>query len=393
MDAAALARSLIASDRFARLGRRERLRAKHSLEQAIACPGDLAAIHVATALLQANEAFAAVALLEQVPPKTPGLAEALAGAYRRDARYEDAIRAARLAPPGRAVLYEKAMAHSALGHAEEALAIFEQVLAQDSGHAASWFGSHAPALHLNGINDCLRRIERACGCDGANGKYWAFAYAYRRLLGMTTDRNRVDEDSRRRPLADSVDALMPHLAADPAIMGLSAPLLRWAISQATEPGLVLEFGVRRGTSITIIAEAARQEVHGFDSFEGLPEGWGNEQAGVLTTGRQLPPVPPNVTLHAGWFDDTLAPFLDAHPGPVRLLNIDSDIYSSARTVLCGLADRMRPGTILVFDEFIGNRTWADDEYRAFHEFIAATGFGFEYLAIGPATKQVVVRLR
>ncbi|HSV29138.1 MAG TPA: hypothetical protein VLL76_06250, partial [Candidatus Omnitrophota bacterium] len=79
--------------------------------------------------------------------------------------------------------------------------------------------------------------------------------------------------------------------------------------------------------------------------------------------------------------------------PVRLVNVDSDIYSSARFVLFALAERMRPGTILVFDEFIGNRSWADDEFRAFHEFIAATGFGFEYLAASPATKQVVVRLK
>jgi hypothetical protein len=154
--------------------------------------------------------------------------------------------------------------------------------------------------------------------------------------------------------------------------------------------MVLEFGVRRGTSITVLAGVAGQEVHGFDSFEGLPQSWQNEPAGVLTTGAALPPVPANVRLHAGWFEDTLDPFLAAHPGPVRLVNVDSDIYASARFVLDRLRDRIRPGSVLVFDEFIGNRTWADDEFKAFGEFVAETGVGWRVLALAPFTKQVVI---
>jgi hypothetical protein len=111
---------------------------------------------------------------------------------------------------------------------------------------------------------------------------------------------------------------------------------------------------------------------------------------VLTTGAVLPPVPGNAVLHAGWFEDTLDPFLAAHPGPVRLVNVDSDIYASARFVLTRLAPRIRPGTVVVFDEFIGNRTWAEDEYRAFAEYAAGNGVGWRVLAVAPVTKQVAV---
>jgi predicted O-methyltransferase YrrM len=78
---------------------------------------------------------------------------------------------------------------------------------------------------------------------------------------------------------------------------------------------------------------------------------------------------------------------------VRFANIVCDIYSSASTVLTLLADRLRPGTILVFDEFIGNRTWRDHEYKAFQEYVAQSGTGFEYIAASPFTRQVAVRLK
>src|SRR3954464_11267342 len=160
------------------------------------------------------------------------------------------------------------------------------------------------------------------------------------------------------------------------------------IAQAGITGLVLEFGVRRGTSITHIAEAAGQPVHGFDSFEGLPEKWGSQPQGSFTTELELPPVPGNATLRAGWFEDTLPTFLGEHPGSVRFVNIDCDIYSSTRTVLSALAGRLRPGSILVFDEFIGNQTWREHEYKAFQEFVHGTGVRYEYFAACPFTRQV-----
>lgn len=376
--------------RLQRLSRRERKRAQTHLDQA--ADGDACApFHLGAALLQANEALPATRLLEQAVElgcDHPDLPDALVSAYRRDARYAEALRAADHYAPTRQILYEKAVALAALGKAEAALAAFDRVLAEHPDHAASWLGSHAPALHLWGMEEARRRLARALACPGGNGKYAAYAYAYDRLCGLSP----CVVDPRHRALADGVDSLMHHLAADVRIMAMSAPMLRHALSVASTNGLVLEFGVRRGTSLTVLAEAADQDVHGFDSFEGLPVDWGSEPAGVLSTGAELPLVPANAHLHAGWFADTLPGFLDRHPGPVRLVNVDSDVYESARFVLECLTDRIRPGTVLVFDELIGNRSWAEDEYRAFSEFTAATGARFEIAAISPFTKQVVVRI-
>lgn len=351
------------------------------------------------AALKRNDAFAAVAAFQAVAaadPQFPAVWDALASAYRRDARYQDCLALAARVPSTRQVRFEQGHSLLALGQAAQALACFDAIVEKDSDHGASWFASHAPALELGGMDAARQRLDRAVACSAANGKYGAFVAAYALLTQAAGAENlacaHLADHPARRALVDGVMALLPYCPTPPCLFGLSASLLRHALTQAKGVGLVLEFGVRRGTSITVLGEAAGQDVHGFDSFEGLPESWGSAPAGVLTTGALLPTVPPNVTLHAGWFEDTLPDFLAGHAGPVRLVNVDSDIYASARTVLTALAPRLRPGSVLVFDEFIGNRSWAEDEFKAFAEYVAATGVRWHVLAAAPVTKQVAVMI-
>ncbi len=383
-------------DRLAALAAGDRFDAVLRAAADLPDDGAAGAFRRGAAALKKNDAFAAVTAFEaarDLDPTFPALAEALASAYRRDARYGDAL-AVTDGAESRQCRYERALSLLALGEGAKALAVLDAILALDPDHAASWFASHAPALESHGLDDALRRLDRATRCAGANGKYWGFLGAYGLLSGDACAdaliRTQVAPHPARRALVDGVRALLPHCPQPPRLFGLSASLLRHAVQQAAGQGMVLEFGVRRGTSITVLAHAAGQPVHGFDSFEGLPEAWQNEHAGVMTTGTALPEVPANVTLHAGWFEDTLDPFLAAHAGPVRLVNIDSDIYASARFVLGRLAPRIRPGTVIVFDEFIGNRTWAEDEFKAFAEYVAETGVRWRVLALAPFTKQVAV---
>lgn len=167
-------------------------------------------------------------------------------------------------------------------------------------------------------------------------------------------------------------------------------ILSLAMNAATLDGLVLEFGVRHGQSIRHIAANIQDPVHGFDSFTGLPAAWGGEPAGVYSTDGELPDVPTNVTLHQGLFEDTLGPFMEEHAGPVRFCNIDCDLYGSTVTVLDALAPRIQSGTVLVFDEYLINPSWRDDEYKAFQEAAEAHGWAYRYLAFGLVTKQAAV---
>jgi tetratricopeptide (TPR) repeat protein len=178
----------------------------------------------------------------------------------------------------------------------------------------------------------------------------------------------------------------------PVITGSNLATFKRAVAQANIKGLVLEFGVRHGNSIRQLVQLVGQEVHGFDSFQGLPEDWHAESRGSYSTKGVIPKVPPLVKLHAGWFDETLPAFITKHEGPVRLINIDCDIYSSTKTVLDTLADRIVPGTVIVFDEYIGNEHWREDEYKAFQEAVAAYGWAYEYLAVSFFTKQVVIKI-
>ncbi len=178
----------------------------------------------------------------------------------------------------------------------------------------------------------------------------------------------------------------------PPIVGSMMQTFKLALDAAPKQGLVLEFGVRFGNTIRQIAGLARQPVHGFDSFEGLPEVWHHEPKGSYTTKGEIPKVPPNVQLHVGWFEDTLPVFLEKRGDAVRFINIDCDIYSSTKTVLELLAPRMVVGSVLVFDEYIGNEHWRDDEFKAFQEAVARYGWAYEYLCFSVFTKQVAVRI-
>ena len=108
-------------------------------------------------------------------------------------------------------------------------------------------------------------------------------------------------------------------------------LLEFALQQCSGPGLYLEFGVHQGVSLNFLSSKLPegQIIHGFDSFEGLPDKWlFGRGLGHFSTGGKLPEVGPNVRLHKGWFSDTLPPFLANESDPISFIHIDCDLYVS-----------------------------------------------------------------
>jgi hypothetical protein len=77
---------------------------------------------------------------------------------------------------------------------------------------------------------------------------------------------------------------------------------------------------------------------------------------------------------------------------VALINIDCDIYSSTKTVLDLLSPRIKKGTIIIFDEYIGNLHWEEDEHKAFMESVSKYQWKYEYLFYSAYTKQVVLKI-
>lgn len=138
---------------------------------------------------------------------------------------------------------------------------------------------------------------------------------------------------------------------------------------------ILEFGTSDGYSFVKLLYATRYlrledrvMVHTFDSFQGLPEtadvrdrdfatgvDWapgqfrGNYEAlSEYCAGRYS-----NYQIHRGYFEDSIdAPFLASlHDHPPILIWVDCDYYSSSKTILERLIDRIPNGAVVYFDEY------------------------------------------
>ncbi|MDD2467290.1 MAG: class I SAM-dependent methyltransferase [Desulfobulbus sp.] len=164
-----------------------------------------------------------------------------------------------------------------------------------------------------------------------------------------------------------------------------------ATKQCNIDGLHLEFGVANGHTIRIISSAIKEKIYGFDCFDGLPEDWrsGFEKGQFA---QPIPSVPENAELVIGLFNETLPDFIQRHKEPVAFLHIDCDLYSSTKTIFDHLGDRIIPGTIIVFDEYLNYPGWQLHEYKAFQEFAKERKLEYSYLSIVPMHQQACVRI-
>jgi hypothetical protein len=159
----------------------------------------------------------------------------------------------------------------------------------------------------------------------------------------------------------------------------------------------LEFGVYKGRSMRdwlTINKSESSRFFGFDSFVGLPTNWsklsGIKQKGYFTTSGEIPyelTSDKRVRFVKGTFQDTLDFFLKQVDLKGQLvINLDADLYTSTLYVLATLDKHIRPGAIIIFDEFTSG-----DECRALvdysgsflreYEIIAVAGISFQKVAI------------
>lgn len=137
-----------------------------------------------------------------------------------------------------------------------------------------------------------------------------------------------------------------------------------------EDSIILEFGVASGQTLRVLADSASPTiVHGFDSFQGLPEDWRhNYKKGGFSTHGKLPQIS-NAKFHVGLFNDTLPDFKkEIGDSNITLLHVDCDLYSSTKTIFDELVNNIRD-TIVIFDELIIYETFENHEIKAFWEFL------------------------
>lgn len=181
-----------------------------------------------------------------------------------------------------------------------------------------------------------------------------------------------------------------------------AEVLRYASDQVSIDGAILEMGVCTGKTINFIAGLNPQkQIHGFDSFEGLPEDWVRKDATykkgtfALKNPNRLPSILNNVEIYPGWFKDTLPKFKEKilKKTPIALLHIDCDLYSSTKDTFDNLKDNIVEGTIIAFDELYNYPGYEMHEFKALQEFLSEENLKAEYLAFNENHEQVVLRIR
>jgi O-methyltransferase len=152
-----------------------------------------------------------------------------------------------------------------------------------------------------------------------------------------------------------------------------------------------EFGVASGVSFKWWLEKNQDPASrffGFDTFEGLPEKWGPFAKGAMAHSLEsLQITDSRATFYKGLFQQTLIPFLEAYQSNRRkVIHIDSDLFSAALFTMTQLYRFLKPGDILLFDEFAVPR----HEFLAFKIFTES--FYINYEVIGAANNYLFVAI-
>ena len=123
-----------------------------------------------------------------------------------------------------------------------------------------------------------------------------------------------------------------------------------------------EFGVWNGVSFKYLINIFGRGF-GFDTFTGIPEKWHDNPAGTYSSFGSIPQISGGEFI-VGKFEDTLPKFFSKKRSVASLINFDADLYSSTICALNNAKDIIDADTILVFDEFLMNDRWEEDEYKA-----------------------------
>jgi hypothetical protein len=242
----------------------------------------------------------------------------------------------------------------------------------------------------NLLNQCANSFS---GIPKQADYYKAVKIALEIFHGEISTETECHINNLRFSIIDSAAYLYAQTQGKIPLSGASQQTFEMIKDKVMNNGAIAEFGVRNGHTINLLATLfPDHDLYGFDSFKGIPETWNDEPAGSYSAGGRLPKVASNVQLIDGWFDKTLPVFTKQNTEILALLNIDCDLYSSTKTIFDCLGDRIVAGSIIIFDEYISNPSWREDEFKAFQEWVENNGVKYEYLVASFYTKQVAVKI-
>jgi hypothetical protein len=157
------------------------------------------------------------------------------------------------------------------------------------------------------------------------------------------------------------------------------------------PGAIVDCGVFKGTSLVRFAgfrdltgHSSSHKIIGFDTFDNFPEtefaedkkyrdrfisnaGGSSISIEQLETVLENKGIHENIELIAGDINETVPKYVEDHPNlKIALLNLDTDIYEPAVTILEYLYPKLVRGGVLLLDDYgeFPGETKAVDDYFA-----------------------------
>ena len=275
-----------------------------------------------------------------------------------------------------------------LGEHQKAKECYEKAIEINPNHVDTYWNSHGLSTDIDGALLILKKLYKI---DSSHIKSKIMISA---LEGYKGDFKRFNE------LLNSSHSNHPYTRSIKWVFSLpKLPNIffdRWlffdAIIKLTDNSRPFyEFGVWNGVSFKYLIKTFKKGF-GFDTFSGLPEDWHNEPKNTYSSFGVIPKIEGGEFI-VGKFEDTLPDFFSTEQPMASLINFDADLYSSTLCALNNSNKVIDEKTILVFDEFIINNKWEEDEFKALNEFCDNLGYSYEVIAVSFFTKQVAVKLK
>ena len=380
------------------LGRLDK--AEASYQQAIALMPDYAEAHnnLGITLQQLGRLDDAEASYKQVISLKPDYIEAhhnLATTLNELGRLDDAEasyqQAIALKPDFAEARYNLGITLQELGRLDDAKASYQQAIALKPDYANAFW-------NLYGIQKTIKSaeywIDKCLEADETYIKARLTKAALRFYQGDKTDfNNLMQSELKQHPYMRSFSWVfsLPNL---PELHFNKFYFFDAIIKKSIISKPFYEFGVWRASSFKYLIKVFKKG-YGFDTFTGLPEDWnvgnGIEKAGSYSTDGNVPKIKGGEFI-VGKFEDTLPIFFSESRPIASVINFDADLYSSTICALNFSKQVIDKDTILIFDEFIINESWEQDEFKALNEFCSINNYSYEVIALSFITKQVAVKL-
>ena len=274
-----------------------------------------------------------------------------------------------------------------LGKNQKAKDCYEKAIAINPNHIETYWNSHGLSVD---IDEALLILKKLFKIDNKHTKAKITIAALEGYKGNLSLFDDVLSSESDHPITRSIKWVfsLPKL---PNIF-----FNRWlffdAIIKLTDNSRPFyEFGVWNGVSFKYLINTFKKGF-GFDTFSGLPEDWHHEPKGAYSSFEEKPKIKGGEFI-VGKFEDTLQDFFSKDRPMASLINFDADLYSSTLCALNYSKKVIDEKTILIFDEFLINNSWEEDEYKALNEFCDNLGYSYDVIAISLFTKQVAVKLK